>query len=163
MNTGRFKAKTIEFASSKYDIISSVVNKEKYITVEEAAKKWGKTARNVRLRCQKGHVVGATFEGRSWLIPADAMDPASCWQRNFERKERTVKAFARIRTASLLLFIVLLPWAWLMRDGLGPDAVDSTGLVAIARTLSDIWVFALIAMLTQLAIYVHKSQGAMRK
>ena len=74
-----------------------------------------------------------------------------------------MKALVRIRTASLLLFIVLLPWAWLMRDGLGPDAVDSTGLVAIARTLSDIWVFALIAMLTQLVIYAYKSQGARRK
>ena len=74
-----------------------------------------------------------------------------------------MKALARIRTASLLLFIVLLPWAWLMRDGLGPDAVDSTGIVAVARTLSDIWVFALIAMLTQLAICVRKSQEARRK
>ena len=74
-----------------------------------------------------------------------------------------MKTLARIRTASLQLFILLLPWAWLMRDGLGPNVVDSTGLVAIARTLSDIWVFALIAMLTQLAIYVHKSQGARRK
>ena len=74
-----------------------------------------------------------------------------------------MKTLARIRTASLLLFILLLPWAWLMRDGLGPDVVDSTGLVAIARTLSDIWVFALIAMLTQLVIYVYKSYGARRK
>ncbi len=74
-----------------------------------------------------------------------------------------MKTLARIRTASLLLFILLLPWAWLMRDGLGPDVVDSTGLVAIARTLSDIWVFALIAMLTQLVIYVYKSHGARRK
>lgn len=74
-----------------------------------------------------------------------------------------MKALARIRTASLLLFIVLLPFAWLLREGLGPDAVDPTEAVAIARTLSDIWVFALIAMLTQLAIYVYKSQGARRK
>ena len=74
-----------------------------------------------------------------------------------------MKALVRIRTASLLLFILLLPWAWLMRDGLGPDVVDSTGLLAIARTLCDIWVFALIAMLTQLVIYVYKSHGARRK
>ena len=54
--------------------MSAGMDKGKYITVEEAARKWGKTARNVRLRCQKGHIFGATFEGRSWMIPADAVD-----------------------------------------------------------------------------------------
>ena len=62
------------------------MNKEKYISVEEAAKKWGKTARNVRLRCQKGHVPGATIEGRSWLIPADAVDPGQSTRRKVRAK-----------------------------------------------------------------------------
>ncbi len=62
------------------------MNKEKYISVEEAAKKWGKTARNVRLRCQKGHVPGATIEGRCWLIPADAVDPGQSTRRKVRAK-----------------------------------------------------------------------------
>jgi Fic family protein len=66
--------------------MSAVMNKEKYISVEEAAKKWGKTARNVRLRCQKGHVPGATIEGRSWLIPADAVDPGQSTRRKVRAK-----------------------------------------------------------------------------
>ena len=62
------------------------MDKGKYITVEEAAKKWGKTARNVRLRCQKGHVFGTTFEGRSWMIPADAVDPGQSTRRKLRAK-----------------------------------------------------------------------------
>ena len=58
----------------------------KYITVEEAAKKWGKTPRNVRLRCQKGHVYGATLEGKSWRIPADAVDPKHSTRRKAKPK-----------------------------------------------------------------------------
>ena len=76
------------------------MDKEKYITVEEAAKKWGKTARNVRLRCQKGHVVGATFEGRSWLIPAEALDPGQSTRRKLRAKSiwEVLKAEKRSQT-----------------------------------------------------------------
>lgn len=76
------------------------MDKGKYISVEEAAKKWGKTARNVRLRCQKGHVLGATFEGRSWLIPADAVDPGQSTRRKLRAKSilAVLKAEKRSQT-----------------------------------------------------------------
>ena len=81
-------------------IISAVMDKGKYITVEEAAKKWGKTTRNVRLRCQKGHVLGATFEGRIWLIPADAVDPGQSTRRKVRAKSiwEVLKAEKRSQT-----------------------------------------------------------------
>ena len=80
--------------------MSAVMNKEKYISVEEAAKKWGKTARNVRLRCQKGHVPGATIEGRCWLIPADAVDPGQSTRRKVRAKSiwEVLKAEKRSQT-----------------------------------------------------------------
>ena len=46
-----------------------------YMSVEEAAQKWGLSIRSVQLHCQKGNVVGAILRGRSWGIPASAARP----------------------------------------------------------------------------------------
>ena len=46
-----------------------------YMTVMEAAKKWGLTVRSVQLHCVKGHVPGVNFKGKAWQIPADAAKP----------------------------------------------------------------------------------------
>ena len=47
----------------------------KYLTVAEAAKKWGLTPRSVQLHCEKGNVPGATLLGKAWQIPANAERP----------------------------------------------------------------------------------------
>ena len=47
----------------------------KYMTVEEAARKWGVTARSVQIHCQKGNVPGVNLRGKAWMIPADAEKP----------------------------------------------------------------------------------------
>ena len=47
----------------------------KYITVEEAAKKWGLSARSVQIHCQKGNIVGVNLQGKLWMIPGDAERP----------------------------------------------------------------------------------------
>lgn len=50
---------------------------------------------------------------------------------------------------SVLLFV--LPFAWILRDGLGPDSVDSSGLEAILRCLRTLHVgtaLGLLALLT---------------
>ena len=47
----------------------------KYMTVEEAAKKWGVSVRSVQLNCQKGNVPGVNLRGKSWMIPAEAQKP----------------------------------------------------------------------------------------
>lgn len=47
-----------------------------YITVKEAAEKWGISDRRIRVLCSEGKIPGAYQEGRAWKIPADAQKPA---------------------------------------------------------------------------------------
>lgn len=46
-----------------------------FMTVKEAAEKWGISDRRVRILCSEGKIPGVTREGRSWAIPADAGKP----------------------------------------------------------------------------------------
>ena len=46
-----------------------------YITVKQAAEKWGISDRRVRILCSEGKIPGAYQEGRSWKIPHDASKP----------------------------------------------------------------------------------------
>lgn len=59
-----------------------------YMTVKQAAEKWGISDRRVRTLCSEGKIPGVTREGRSWKIPEDVknqrMDDISlrriCWR-----------------------------------------------------------------------------------
>lgn len=46
-----------------------------YITVKQAAEKWGISDRRVRILCSEGKIHGAYQEGRGWKIPYDATKP----------------------------------------------------------------------------------------
>ena len=46
-----------------------------YITVKEAAKKWGVNERRVRLLCQENRIEGMQKNGKSYLIPDNAPKP----------------------------------------------------------------------------------------
>ena len=46
-----------------------------YITVKEAAEKWGISDRRVRILCSEGKIPGTYQEGRTWKIPYDAIKP----------------------------------------------------------------------------------------
>ena len=46
-----------------------------YITVNQAAKRWGLSDRRVRNLCLAGIIPGAYREGRAWKIPSDATKP----------------------------------------------------------------------------------------
>lgn len=48
-----------------------------YITVQEAANKWGITPRQVQILCKSNRVVGATRMSRIWIIPEDAEKPTN--------------------------------------------------------------------------------------
>lgn len=48
-----------------------------YITVKEAAEKWGVTPRHVQVLCSEERIKGATRFGRSWMIPRGAVLPSS--------------------------------------------------------------------------------------
>ncbi len=47
-----------------------------YMTVKQAAEKWGISDRRVRILCAEGKVSGVFREGRRWRIPADTRKPA---------------------------------------------------------------------------------------
>ena len=47
-----------------------------YITVKQAAEKWGISERRIRVLCAQGKINGVYKEGRGWKIPADALKPA---------------------------------------------------------------------------------------
>mgnify|MGYP001382666644 FL=1 len=46
-----------------------------YITVKQAAEKWGISGRRVRALCSEGKISGAFRDGRAWKIPYDAAKP----------------------------------------------------------------------------------------
>jgi len=46
-----------------------------YITVKQAAAKWGISERRVRILCAEGRIEGAFQKGRGWNIPIDAVQP----------------------------------------------------------------------------------------
>ena len=47
-----------------------------FITVKQAAEKWGLSDRRIRVLCAEGKIPGAYQEGRGWKIPADAKKPS---------------------------------------------------------------------------------------
>lgn len=46
-----------------------------YISIAEAAEKWGITRRRVQVLCSQGRISGLTKFGKSWAIPKDAEKP----------------------------------------------------------------------------------------
>ncbi|MDO4552955.1 MAG: cell filamentation protein Fic, partial [Bacillota bacterium] len=46
-----------------------------YMTVAEAAQKWGLTARRVRVLCAENRIDGVIRKGKLYMIPADAKKP----------------------------------------------------------------------------------------
>ena len=51
------------------------MNKIKYLSVAETAKRWQMSERSVRNYCLQGRIVGALLEGKTWHIPSDAEKP----------------------------------------------------------------------------------------
>lgn len=54
-----------------------------FMTVDEAAAKWGITPRQVRTYCAGGRVPGAALERGEWRMPGDAVKPARKPRRTF--------------------------------------------------------------------------------
>lgn len=55
----------------RYEVLS--VNG--YITVQEAAEKWGVSPRQVQILCKENRIDGAMRMSRIWIIPEDAEKP----------------------------------------------------------------------------------------
>lgn len=47
-----------------------------YISIAEAAEKWGITRRRVQVLCNQGRIPGLARLGKVWAIPKDAEKPA---------------------------------------------------------------------------------------
>lgn len=54
-----------------------------YITVQEAAKKWKITPRQVQILCKNNRINGAKMMSRIWIIPQNAQKP-TCNKRKVE-------------------------------------------------------------------------------
>ncbi len=48
-----------------------------YITVQEAAEKWGVTPRQVQILCKENRIEGAARISRIWIIPENADKPTN--------------------------------------------------------------------------------------
>lgn len=68
-----------------------------YISVQQAAEQWGISERRVRALCEQGKIPGVVREGRSYLLPFDAVKPADGRRiRHKEISSQYVRLFARI-------------------------------------------------------------------
>lgn len=56
-----------------------------YITVQDAAIKWGVTPRQVQILCNKNRIEGATRMSRIWVIPQNAQKPTISRKRNVKK------------------------------------------------------------------------------
>lgn len=68
-----------------------------YMSVQQAAARWGISDRRVRLLCAQGRIPGVLREGRAYLIPSDALKPAD--ERSLRGKqipEQYAGLFARV-------------------------------------------------------------------
>ena len=59
-----------------------------------------------------------------------------------------------IRLIGGIVLIMASPFAWILRDGLGPNAHATTGFKAVVRTLSfcNIWMLAVALIVISIAI-----------
>ena len=62
-----------------------------YITVQEAAEKWGVTPRQVQPLCKEGRIAGVSRMGRIWIVPKDAKKPAGNKRHNAGGKDDATK------------------------------------------------------------------------
>jgi TRAP-type C4-dicarboxylate transport system permease small subunit len=51
--------------------------------------------------------------------------------------------------------VVLLPFAWIMRDGMGPDSITSSGTQAISRCFMTFYAGPVVIVLIALALICH--------
>ncbi|MCF2655997.1 helix-turn-helix domain-containing protein [Lacrimispora saccharolytica] len=49
---------------------------DNYMTLKEAAKKWGIGDRRINALCLQGRIEGATRIGNMWVIPTTTMKPS---------------------------------------------------------------------------------------
>ena len=67
-----------------------------YISIKEAADKWGVSDRHVRRYCNEGKIKGAIVEDGVWIIPENASKPAAKSRANVPiKREPTISSLAK--------------------------------------------------------------------
>ncbi len=61
-----------------------------YLSISQAADRWGVSERRVNQYCSQGRIPGAEKFGRSWAIPDDAQKPADP-RSSKQMKEKPLK------------------------------------------------------------------------
>ena len=77
-----------------------------FMTVKEAAEKWGISDRRVRSLCAEGKIPGAYQQGRAWKIPANAeitTDQTGEKSKNIATKN-TLTAIIAVNTSHIPFF-----------------------------------------------------------
>ncbi|MCL2342924.1 MAG: helix-turn-helix domain-containing protein [Firmicutes bacterium] len=59
-----------------------------YISVQQAAEKWGVSIRRVQQMCDGGRINGAMRFSRVWMVPKDAEKPADARMNNGKKGKR---------------------------------------------------------------------------
>lgn len=66
--------------------MGKAVGMAEFMSVAQAAEKWGLTGRSVRNYCAHGRVPGAFITGKTWNVPADAEKPARSTRRDARQR-----------------------------------------------------------------------------
>lgn len=59
-----------------------------YMTVQETAKLWGISERQVQKLCKTNRIEGVIHLTRVWLIPRDTEKPADMRRKNYKEMEK---------------------------------------------------------------------------
>lgn len=62
-----------------------------YISISQAAEKWGITPRRIQVLCKQERISGATRIGYVWAIPADAEKPKDARVKSGKYMKQTDK------------------------------------------------------------------------
>jgi hypothetical protein len=71
-------------------------------------------------------------------------------------EEKILKIAAAISLILLIFWIILTPLVWILRDGLGPDAAESSGLLAIERAFMTFYWGPILILLIILNLIIRK-------
>ena len=67
-----------------------------------------------------------------------------------------MKWIAVVADAALVgAVVVLVPFAWMMRDGMGPGATDSSGIAAVGRWFWTFWAGPIVLALSTAVVALH--------
>lgn len=76
---------------------------------------------------------------------------------------RTVFAFRVMAALSSTTLIFWGWWAWFLRDGMGPDSIESRGAQALVRFLGELWIPATLwALLIGTGLIILKAASRRR-